>query len=180
MAPFYIMEERGTKAGSDRRIIALCALFSFAIFALDLAMPLGVAAGVPYVVVVLISLWSTKIKLPIYMAVGVSVLTVAGLFFSPPGGEFWQVMANRLLALFAIWATAVLVVQRALLQKEKEKAQFELNVLKGLLPICASCKKIRDVQGNWSQIESYISSHADVEFSHGYCPQCVEELYAEI
>jgi hypothetical protein len=45
------------------------------------------------------------------------------------------------------------------------------------LPICASCKQIRDDKGYWNQIESYLRSHAEVEFSHSICPDCVKKLY---
>ena len=53
----------------------------------------------------------------------------------------------------------------------------EIKHLEGLLPICASCKKIRDSHGNWLQIESYIRDHSDAEFSHGICPDCAKKLY---
>lgn len=61
--------------------------------------------------------------------------------------------------------------------KELEQAVFDIKQLSGMLPICASCKKIRNDNGYWQQIESYIRAHADVEFSHGICPDCVAKLY---
>ncbi len=48
-----------------------------------------------------------------------------------------------------------------------------------LLPICASCKKIRDDKGYWNQIESYIKEHSEADFSHSICPECSKKLYAE-
>jgi hypothetical protein len=62
---------------------------------------------------------------------------------------------------------------------ELQTALEEVKVLSGLLPICASCKKIRDDQGYWQQIESYISYHTDAEFTHSHCPDCNEKLYGE-
>ena len=53
----------------------------------------------------------------------------------------------------------------------------EINTLRGILPICCECKKIRDDAGYWTQIEAYISKHSDVGFSHGICPDCIEKLY---
>jgi hypothetical protein len=53
----------------------------------------------------------------------------------------------------------------------------EIRHLEGFLPICASCKKIRDSHGNWLQIESYIRDHSEAEFSHGICPDCAKKLY---
>ena len=53
----------------------------------------------------------------------------------------------------------------------------EIKVLRGFLPICASCKKIRDDQGYWNQIESYIRDHSEAQFSHSICPECARKLY---
>jgi hypothetical protein len=63
---------------------------------------------------------------------------------------------------------------------ELKKALEEIKTLSGFLPICASCKKIRDDKGYWNQIEAYISEHSAAEFSHGICPECVEKLYPDI
>jgi PAS domain S-box-containing protein len=60
--------------------------------------------------------------------------------------------------------------------REKEK---EVKILRGLLPICASCKEIRDDQGYWHQIESYIHDHSEAEFSHGICPKCMKKWYPQ-
>jgi hypothetical protein len=71
-----------------------------------------------------------------------------------------------------------------LLISEKEEtisklhaATEEIKTLRGILPICASCKKIRDDEGYWNQIEQYISDRSDAKFSHGICPECVRKLY---
>lgn len=69
-------------------------------------------------------------------------------------------------------------------QKEKVIADLlnslnEVKTLSGLLPICASCKKIRDDQGYWNQIEAYIEHHTDALFSHSICPTCEEKLYGD-
>ena len=56
-------------------------------------------------------------------------------------------------------------------------ALSKVQLLSGMLPICCSCKKIRDDQGYWKQIEVYIRDHSEAEFSHGICPECVARLY---
>lgn len=70
------------------------------------------------------------------------------------------------------------------LLEEKNLALIEamqnVKVLRGLLPICSSCKKIREDSGSWTVIEGYISDHSEAEFSHGLCPDCNQELYPEI
>lgn len=65
------------------------------------------------------------------------------------------------------------------LNKELEQALYKVKTLSGLLPICASCKKIRDDKGYWQQIELYIREHSEAEFSHGICPECSIKLYPE-
>jgi|TARA_B100000315_G_scaffold246463_1_gene273770 hypothetical protein len=135
------------------------------ILSVDLAIPLGVAGGVPYIAVVLLSLWGPHKKFTILMAIICSMLTITGFFFSPSGGEMWQVISNRGMALFAIWVTAILALQRRRLDEK---------VLHGFLPICSSYKKIRDDEGYWNQIEVYIKEHTGADFSHGICSECTK------
>lgn len=63
---------------------------------------------------------------------------------------------------------------------ELEEALQQVKSLKGLLPICASCKNVRDDRGYWQAVESYLSTHSEVEFSHGLCPDCIRKLYPEL
>jgi hypothetical protein len=64
--------------------------------------------------------------------------------------------------------------------RELEAALSKVRTLSGLLPICASCKNIRDDQGYWTQMEAYISEHSEAEFSHSMCPPCAQRLYPEV
>jgi len=60
-----------------------------------------------------------------------------------------------------------------------QQTMAELKILRGLLPICMHCKKIRDEKGYWNQLETYISEHTNAEFSHGICDDCLNKLYPE-
>ena len=62
---------------------------------------------------------------------------------------------------------------------ELQTALDEITTLRGIIPICSGCKRIRDDRGYWNQIESYISAHSDADFSHGICPECEESLYGQ-
>jgi two-component system cell cycle sensor histidine kinase/response regulator CckA len=62
---------------------------------------------------------------------------------------------------------------------ELQKAAGEIKTLRGIVPICASCKKIRDDQGYWNQVEVYVRDHSEAEFSHGICPECIQNQYTE-
>lgn len=63
---------------------------------------------------------------------------------------------------------------------ELEKALTEVKQLKGLVPICAWCKKIRDDRGYWNRLEDYIHRHTEAEFSHGVCPECASNLMGNL
>ncbi len=63
---------------------------------------------------------------------------------------------------------------------ELRQALAEVKTLRGIVPICAKCKKIRDDAGYWRQVEEYVSEHSEAQFSHGICPDCVKSLYPEL
>ena len=80
-------------------------------------------------------------------------------------------------------------VEKALAETSKERErliqelQFALDnikTLQGLIPICCNCKKIRDDQGFWNQVEAYIAAHSDATFTHGVCPECAKKFYGDL
>ena len=82
-------------------------------------------------------------------------------------------------ALF-IRVTNPLIVKLEETINEFKIALQKVKVLSGLIPICASCKKIRDDKGYWNQLESYLKAHSDADFTHGICPECVKKLYPQL
>ena len=118
---------------SNVRIVLICAALATGIFIVDItSLPLGVAAGVAYTGVVLIALWLPKWQHTVVVAGGVSVLTVLGYIMSEPAGIPWMVTANRLLALSAIWLTAVggrwlLLTNRKNSEEVLQKAEREAD-----------------------------------------------------
>jgi len=72
------------------------------------------------------------------------------------------------------------IEEKARLIIQLESSLSEIKKLSGFLPICASCKKIRDDKGYWNQIESYIKEHSEAQFSHGICPDCAKKLYPDL
>ena len=102
-----------------------------------------------------------------------------------------SLMLNLSLAYFIIWALGLLAigfVRHRLKKEEKareevifrlEKALAEVKTLSGFIPICSSCKNIRNDKGYWEQIERYVSKRSEAKFSHGICPDCMKKLYPE-
>jgi hypothetical protein len=70
-------------------------------------------------------------------------------------------------------------MEREELIRSLQAALQDVRTLSGLLPICAHCKKIRDDDGYWTQIESYIRDHSGIDFTHGICPDCAREWFHE-
>lgn len=83
-------------------------------------------------------------------------------------------------AVFIFITYFVLVMVNKRLLEDKEKALSEVRILSGMLPICASCKNVRDDQGYWKQIEEYLQTHSEAVFSHSICPDCAKNLYPEL
>jgi len=70
-------------------------------------------------------------------------------------------------------------VEREHLIRELQGALTQVKTLRGLLPICSGCKKIRDDQGYWNRIETFITEHSDAQFSHGICPDCAKKYFPD-
>ncbi len=71
------------------------------------------------------------------------------------------------------------ITDKDALISELKKATSEIKTLRGILPICSYCKKIRDDKGYWTQVEAYIHQHTGAEFSHGICQECVKKYYPQ-
>ena len=72
------------------------------------------------------------------------------------------------------------LLARVKTQIKLKQAFDEIRTLKGFIPICANCKKIRDDKGYWESVEEYIGKHSDAVFSHSICPECTKKLYPDI
>jgi hypothetical protein len=94
----------------------------------------------------------------------------------PVGGNFPMFIVATLV--FLIFSAVVGYV--AALSVSFSAALREVRKLKAILPICAHCKRVRDDNGYWREVEEYISSHSEIEFSHGFCDECLEELYPQV
>jgi PAS domain S-box-containing protein len=108
----------------------------------------------------------------------------------PGGGVLWVESTNVLIEwqgrpatlnfITDITERKTLELDRERLIAELQDASGQIKMMHGLLPICSSCKKIRDEEGHWVVIEKYVSDRSPAEFSHGICPDCAKKLYGHI
>ena len=155
------------------QLLILTIVLGVSIFGIDLTLPLGVAIPMGYIGPVLITLWLPRHSDTLAAAAVATLLTVLGALISPPGGVVWIGVVNRALAIAIVWMTAALV----LLHK---RATEHIDLLRRWLPVCASCKKIRDDQGFWQGLEEFVEQHSDVLFTHSLCPDCIEKWTPEL
>ena len=145
------------------------------ILGLDVLVPLGTEVSLLYLIPLgFVAMWSSPKQSThvLVIAAVCAVLTWVGFFLTPPHAV-WSAVANRLLAVTVIGFTVMLSVSR-------KRAEDDLTVLRGLLPICSYCKKIRDDRGSWEQMERYIADRSQADFSHGMCPDCEEKHFPDI
>ena len=140
------------------------------------------AAGHPIVAV------AKNLPEPLYAILhqmqGIVSIVLVPIFIA---SDFWGYMGFDDCRRERIWHEAEIAALKAganilgaFLQREKlKKALEEIKTLRGILPICSKCKKIRDDRGSWKGIEAYIQDHSNAEFSHGICPECARELYPD-
>ncbi len=119
--------DRSPAALTQKRHLVVGGLLAFVILWLDLALPLGIAAGVPYLFLVLLAWWAPHKNFFYYAAITGTVLTLIGLAFSPAGGEMWKVLSNRFLALVVVWGSAILGVMHKTQAEELEKTNEKLK-----------------------------------------------------
>lgn len=91
--------------------------------------------------------------------------------------EQWQLDELLVLLMVLGGCSAVYSFRR---WRELLGALHEVRTLRGIVPICAKCKKIRSDDGYWAEVDEYVRDHTEAEFSHGLCPECAAELYPEM
>lgn len=145
------------------------------VFGLDLLDKFGNAVSVLYVAPVLLvglgtARWNPRI---VVIASACSALTVVGFALASTSPVLGVAVVNRVLSLLAVWMAASLCLLCL-------RVEDFPDAKGGMLPICASCKKIRDEEGQWNHLEAYFSEQFAVKFTHGICSDCVQQLYPEV
>ena len=162
-------------------IIVFSILFQFATVFWSLRL-IGITGGrISWILIAIATfLMAVRRCLTLYYVIGGAPLAEIDLLF-----ELVGLFASVFMFLGVVFVTPLFksIKQSEGEQKklvgELQKALSDVNKLSGMLPICSSCKKIRDDKGYWNQIDVYVSEHSEAEFSHGICPECARKLYPE-
>ncbi len=129
-----VLDNPRSQSNKEHLISFFAVATALLIFYFDHLVELGVAAGVPYILVILIGFWAKKRPVIIRLAVLCSLLTLLGWWLSPVGGEPWKVASNRYLALFAIWVTAILCISQQAKHGQLQESQFSLDTIFNSVP----------------------------------------------
>jgi hypothetical protein len=145
---------------------------------------------------VAILLWYFVVPLPFRFQMALAFVTTSGdLYLLTRDPDLHYLIRRSLLASLVlvngVAATAAWIFHRlkrraftALRREEElriglESALAEVKTLRGILPICSHCKRVRNDAGSWQQVEEYVHEHTDAEFSHGVCPECIQTYYSK-
>lgn len=143
------------------------------IFLLDLMTSAGIALSILYIIPVYLASWIRPPWIIIVVAAVSTILTIYSYCFSPAGGVPKIVAINHFLVVVALLATAVLSLRHNQLSEE-------IKTLRGLLKMCACCKKILNEQGEWELLEVYIGNHSEAAVTHSVCSRCKSEYQEKL
>jgi|GEM_PF-4599195 len=167
-------------------VIPLVLLLGAGTFVLDVTQEARIATGIPYAAVVLIASFSGNRVATFACAVLVVGAMVVGYQLTVPVEAPWPELIDRAQAVAVVCLLAIFLIHRIYVVRQRNQAMVELaeaiqrlKLLHGMLPICSSCKKIKTNHGEWTQLESYIQSHSEAEFTHGICNDCAELMYGQ-
>ena len=129
-----------------------------------------------FLVPVAIASWYNGKFWGLFLSLSLPLVRMAFTFYWTVPWTIWETSGNTLIRMIVFSLFAILIKRVTL---EHQRLKQEVKTLEGLLPICCVCKKIRNGNGNWEQMEKYISDRSEAQFSHGLCPECAKKEYPE-
>jgi K+-sensing histidine kinase KdpD len=124
----------------------------------------------------MLAAWNFSLRFAILCAVALSMTRLAHQFvFDEKPYTVDEVTA----AAVRFFVLVLLAALTNLLGRQARQLRHRVRLLEGILPICSSCKSIRDENNQWVQLEGYITAHSSAQFSHGFCPRCFKEYYGQ-
>lgn len=142
------------------------------ILALDYLTGGAIQFPIAFIIPVVLASWFCPPRTGYILAVALPTIRLGFAFLWDWPSPQSHMIVNLLIRLAVLLFIAYLVNKAARLTRE-------VKLLKGILPVCSHCKKIRDRESNWQPIEKYISERSEADFSHGICPECAEIHYSD-
>jgi hypothetical protein len=129
-----------------------------------------------FILPVALSSWYNGRLFGIFIGLSLSILSIYLVFLWDLNWSILEIVSNIVIRIFVLFFFAYLIDRVA---KQKQQLTKEIKVLKGILPICSFCKKIRNANNEWEFLETYIKERSEADFSHGLCPDCAKKHYSE-
>jgi len=164
---------RGLRAALSRWPIYV--MLAVLIFSLDCVTGQHIQFPITFVLPVTLAAWFHRRRWALALAVLLPVGRIAIAVFLDQPSPLRYILINALIRI------CVLIVIGYLVSSARQTSELarEVKTLRGLLPICSFCKKIRDERQQWQSLEAYVSRRSEASFSHGLCPECAEKHYGE-
>jgi hypothetical protein len=147
-------------------------ILSIAVLGVDYISGPAIQFPIAFVIPVLLAAWYNGWRWGVSLAI---LLPIARLVFH----YFWEMPMETLSEVLNLFIRIIVLAGLAVLAHYTAALTREVKVLKGILPTCSGCKKIRTEDGSWKQMEAYIAERTDAEFSHGLCDECAARMYPE-
>jgi K+-sensing histidine kinase KdpD len=166
-----------TFAKKQRLLLICCLIIAPIVLAADYLTGPLIRFPILYLVPIVLAAWSNNLRWGLVFAVAMPLVHLSFTKFWITPFRLIDATINTSIRIIVFVGFAYLANRVAVQKRQLEK---EVQTLEGILPICSFCKKIRNQDGNWESIESYIKKNSEAEFSHGVCPDCCKTEYPEI
>ena len=161
---------------SSRTLLFYNGILSIVILVIDYRLGPFIQFPLLFILPVIIASWFISKWWGLFYAI---LLPIVRFYFTIIWLVPWTTFESAINALIRIGVLIILAYLTSKVASQTKKLEKEVKMLEGLLPICSSCKKIRDNDNIWQPIEEYIIAHSDVSFTHGICPDCMQKYYPD-
>lgn len=159
---------------SNRVLLVFWFILALVILLVDYATGPYIQFPFLFVLPVIFSTWYNGLWWGVVYAVA---LPLVRFYFTTVWDIPWTLLESALNNLIRVSVLLLLAYLVHKVAQQSKATATEVKLLEGLLPICASCKKIRDEKNEWQPLEAYITKHSEASFTHGVCPDCAKKLY---
>jgi len=166
-----------TATNKKRLLLICCFILSLIVLWIDFLTGPMIRFPILYLVPIVIAAWLVNLRWGLAFAVAMPLVHLSFTKFWITPFRFMDATINTSIRIIVFVGFAYLANRVTVQKRELEK---EVQTLTGILPICSFCKKIRNQDGNWQSIESYIKKNSEADFSHGVCPDCCKTNYPHI